>query len=107
MLIYIAGPLSIGEPSVVLRKVINAAMDVVLMGHTPYVPHFNILFDMVYPHSRSTWLRMDKEILAKCDALYRIPGKCKGADQEVKWARGLGIPVFRTPKSLLTYIKKH
>jgi hypothetical protein len=32
--------------------------------------------------------------LAKCDCLLRLPGESKGADNEVFWAKKLGMPVY-------------
>jgi hypothetical protein len=33
-------------------------------------------------------------LLQRCDALLRIPGESKGADQDVERARALGLPVY-------------
>jgi hypothetical protein len=33
-------------------------------------------------------------LLERCDALLRIPGASKGADQDVERARALGLPVY-------------
>ena len=34
------------------------------------------------------------QLIEKCDAIFRIPGASKGADQDVEIARSKGLPVF-------------
>ena len=37
-------------------------------------------------------------LLTRCDAVLRIPGESKGADQGVRIARERGLPVFRSDR---------
>ena len=38
--------------------------------------------------------RVARRVLARCDAVYRIPGASHGADGDVAQARALGLPCF-------------
>lgn len=35
-----------------------------------------------------------RRLIARCDALLRVPGASKGADEDVRLARELGLPVY-------------
>jgi len=39
-------------------------------------------------------------LLTRCDAVLRIPGESKGADQDVRIARERGLPVFRSVEEI-------
>jgi hypothetical protein len=39
-------------------------------------------------------------LLARCDALLRIPGESRGADLDVARAKELGLPVYTDPSEL-------
>lgn len=40
------------------------------------------------------WMRIDFELIRRCDGLLRLPGESVGADAEVEHAGKLGLPVF-------------
>ncbi|HEY0792709.1 MAG TPA: hypothetical protein VGD78_16725 [Chthoniobacterales bacterium] len=42
--------------------------------------------DFLYPVAR--------RLIARCDAVLRVPGESKGADQDVRLAREHGLPVY-------------
>ena len=42
--------------------------------------------DVMYPTA--------ERLLERCDAVLRLPGESRGADQDVAIARGRGIPVY-------------
>ena len=64
-------------------------------GFTPLVPHLTMLWDMVSPKPYEEWLDYDRELLARCDALLRVPGYSVGATRETRFAESLRIPVIR------------
>ncbi len=35
-----------------------------------------------------------RRLIARCDAVLRVPGESKGADEDVRLARGRGLPVY-------------
>ncbi len=63
------------------------------MGLSVICPHKNTaLFDGELPPE--VWLRGDMTMLARCDAIVRIPGKSEGADAEMNFAKLRGIQRF-------------
>ena len=101
--VYVAGPITKGTPSGVLRDAIDAAQE--LYGHDclPYIPHLDIITDLVYPRSWDEWLAIDLKIVERCDAVFRLPGESPGARKEVTHAGRMGIPVFRTWPALAAW----
>ena len=87
MLIYVAGPYTKGDTAQNVRKSIDAAEMIVQKGHTPYIPHLAHFWHILYPHEIEFWYNYDIEWLIMCDAVYRLPGESKGADNEVCKAR--------------------
>ena len=63
-------------------------------GHTPYIPHLTHFWHLVFPHEIEVWYKYDMEWLKLCQALLRLPGESEGADEEVKSAAILGLPVY-------------
>jgi hypothetical protein len=94
MLVYIACPYTKGDVAINVRNAIDAAEHLANLGHTPIVPVLNHLWHMIYPHDHGYWMRMDRELLPKCDAILRLPGESKGADEECELAKQHGIPVM-------------
>lgn len=72
---------------------------------TPFIPHVSLLWHMVTPRPYDFWLDYDIEVLAKCDALLRLPGESAGADKEVAFALDCGIPVFYSKTDLREWAK--
>ena len=70
---------------------------------TPVVPHLSILWDIFSSRTADEWLSYGLALLARCDALFRIPGESVGADQEVKFATDSGIPVFHEESKLFEW----
>ncbi len=94
MLIYISAPYTQGDVVQNVRRAINAADDLLTMGHIPYVPHLTHFWHFISPKPWETWLEIDKAIIPKCDALLRLNGESVGADIEVEVAEAIGIPVY-------------
>jgi hypothetical protein len=70
-------------------------------GYLAFVPHINIVWDMIVPNPPEFYLWWDKEWLKTCDALLRLPGRSQGSDGEVALAEELGIPVFYDLEDLI------
>jgi hypothetical protein len=95
-LIYIASRYSDSEEALVVANVdrqCRAANRIIDMGHVPYAPNLNHYFALHKQRSYEEWLRIDFEIIGRCDILLRLPGSSPGADREVEYALSLGIPV--------------
>ena len=108
MMILVAGPYRSGtgdDPQRMaenLRKLEEAALSLFRAGHIPIIgewvalPLLNVagsqtigdaLYDeIVYPAAN--------RLLMHCDAVLRLPGESKGADEDVRLAKERGLPVY-------------
>jgi hypothetical protein len=94
-LVYVAGPYGKPEPVENTHNAIRAAERLQSTGLvTAVVPHLSLLWHLVCPHPTDHWYDYDLALLARCDALLRLPGISVGADKEVVFARKRHIPVF-------------
>lgn len=92
--IYIAGPYSKGDVCLNVREAIWAADRLLDKGFVPYIPHLTHFWHLLSPKEYEIWTALDMEWLIKCDAVLRLLGDSKGADEEVRTAHELNIPVF-------------
>ncbi|MCD5348090.1 DUF4406 domain-containing protein [Agromyces sp. S2-1-8] len=108
MLILIAGPYASGtggDPELMaknLRRLEEAAWPIFQAGHVPMIgewvalpvlasagasgPSDPLAAEVMYPTA--------ERLLQHCDAVLRLPGASRGADQDVAIARDRGIPVY-------------
>lgn len=93
-IVFISGPYTHPDPVVNTRIAIDAWNKLVDAGYTPIVPHVSMLLHLVYPKPIEFWYEYDIEIMKRCDAVLRLPGKSTGADGEVKAAKELGMQVY-------------
>jgi hypothetical protein len=103
--VYIAGPFSKGDVLLNVASAIDAGERVLALGHTPFIPHMNLVWNLRYEHHASVWYAWDNEWLKVCDAILRLPGESPGADNEVKLALTLHIPVFFSMKTFESWLK--
>ena len=109
MLILIAGPYRSGthdDPVLMkenLARLEAAALAVHRLGHLPMIGEWVALPLMRLAGSQfpgdAVWEAIQypvaHSLLEKCDAVYRIEGASKGADQDVRIATERGLPVYR------------
>jgi hypothetical protein len=107
LLILIAGPYrsgTNGDPQAMaanLERLEAAAWPVFAAGHLPVIgewialpvlrsagagPTDPLADEVLYPAA--------ERLLARCDAVLRLPGDSRGADQDVATARRRGLPVY-------------
>ena len=108
MMILIAGPYRSGtgdDPELIrrnLRRLEEAALPLFRAGHIPVIGEWLALpllevagstrlgdalwEEIVYPIAH--------RLLTRCDAVLRLEGSSKGADQDVRIAQELGLPVY-------------
>lgn len=94
MFIYVAGPYTKGDVAQNVREAIYVGNNLRALGHTPFIPHLTHFWHMLIPKEIEFWYQYDIEWLEKCDAVFRIAGESKGADEEVRLAKEMGKPVF-------------
>lgn len=94
-MIYVAGPYTKPEPVENVHRMIRIGDALWDLGVVPIVPHLSLLWQMVRPREYEEWLEYDLHIMARCDAVLRVPGKSLGADREVRMAIEHGQSVIR------------
>ena len=110
MLILIAGPYASGtdgNPELMarnLKRLEEAAWPIFRAGHVPMIgewvalpvlesagasgPTDPLAAEVMYPTA--------ERLLQHCDAVLRLPGESRGADQDVAIAQSRGIPVYHS-----------
>lgn len=108
LIIMVAGPYRTGtnDDPVLIAKNLDrleaAAMPVYRAGHIPVIgewvalplakqagsraPGDSVADEYLYP--------VAQRLIERCDAIYRIEGASKGADQDVQLARQRGLPIY-------------
>jgi hypothetical protein len=105
-LIYIAGPYTKGDPVENTRNATAVGKHIYARtGAGVIIPHLSLLAHMAFPEPPDFWYGFDLAILSHCTHLLRLPGESWGADQEVKRAHELGIPVFLDMGKLLVALR--
>jgi hypothetical protein len=94
LLIYIASPYTKGDVAVNVRAQLEAAHRIMDAGHAPVTPLLRHFLHIHRARPYEDWTRLDNAIIPRVDALLRLPGESKGADDEVKLARCYGIVVL-------------
>lgn len=94
-LIYIAGPYTIPDPVENVHHHMRWWFKIAEGGlMVPVMPTLSMFLHLLHPKPYEFWLDIDFEVLAHCQAMFRIKGESKGADMEEKKAEELDIPVF-------------
>ena len=92
--VYIASPYTKGDPVLNVRRSLEAADELMLLGFVPFAPLLSHFWHFYSPKDYLVWTAYDLEWVPVCDALLRLPGESTGADREVEEAREHGVPVF-------------
>jgi len=90
--VYVAGPYTKGDVAVNVREAVRAAEELVALGYEPFIPHLTHFWHCIFPHEVEFWYERDIHWLKKCDAILRLPGESRGADEEMRVAKEHGIP---------------
>ena len=94
-MVYVAGPYRHPDPCENTKRAMDIATIMLDSGLVvPILPHLTHYWHSCQPRKEEVWLTLDMHQLARCDGLYRIPGKSRGADIEVGVAEHLGMPIF-------------
>jgi hypothetical protein len=108
MLILIAGPYRSGtndDPRLLqanLTRLEQAAWPLFRAGHLPMIGEWVALpvlrgaggTTVADPLAAGIMYPTAERLLERCDAVLRLPGESRGADQDVAIARNRGIPVY-------------
>jgi hypothetical protein len=102
-LVYVAGPIS-GDPFGCVRQSAEAFTWLRGLGCVPFCPQWSVIAEMADPRPYEDWMAYDFDVIARCDALLRLPGESPGAEREVVEASVAGIPVFRYQPSITSTV---
>jgi hypothetical protein len=101
-LVYIACPLTKGNRNWNYYQAHEAESKLMLAGFAPQNPAHTIVlpfsWDVDYPYDM--WLDCCFPLIARMDAVLRLPGYSVGADAECTHAEKCGVPVFYDIESL-------
>ena len=114
LIILIAGPYRSGtnddplKMSANLQKLESFALPIYRTGHIPMIGEWVALPILRSAGSKEVDSVVHEEflypvaarLLTRCDAVLRIPGQSKGADQDVRIARERGLPVFHSVEEI-------
>ncbi len=103
--IYISGPMGLGDQILNQKWIIDAAEKFHVLGAVSIMPIGSILWHSHYPKTHSLWVTLDCSILLRCDLVFRIPGRSKGADIEEEAARVGRIPHFTDWEKAVKYLE--
>jgi hypothetical protein len=92
--IYVSGPYTKGDTVIHVRNAIEAGMRLRESGFVPIIPHLFHFAHLIDPQDYRYWMDWDMELLARCDAIIRLPGESSGADEEVAWMEEHGRLVY-------------
>ena len=110
LIILIAGPYRSGtndDPQLIaknLDKLESFALPIYQAGHIPMIGEWVALPIIKQAGSKSLSDKIASEflypvasrLLQRCDAVLRVEGESKGADEDVRIARQRGLPVFHS-----------
>ena len=105
--VYVSGPISKGDLLANLCQARAAGDRLLKAGFAPLVPHLSCYWAGDTPEvlpsgtTHEDWMGLDLPWVSVSDALLRLPGESVGADQEVKRAEELGIPVYGSVEALI------
>lgn len=105
--VYVAGPISKGDLRENIKQARQAGDRLLKAGFAPYVPHLTCYWAGDTPEvlpsgtTHEDWMGLDLPWVAVADAVLRLPGESPGADQEVAFAKELGIPVYMDVEELI------
>lgn len=108
MMILVAGPYASGthgDPALMqrnLERLEEAAWPIFQAGHVPMIGEWVALPVLrsagasgpTDPLAQQVMYPTAERLLERCDAVLRLPGESRGADQDVAIAEARGIPVF-------------
>lgn len=102
--VYIASPYTLGDQALNVRKQMDIFNELANTGKiAPFAPLLFHFQHLVHPRRQSSWMEIDLNWVRVCDALLRLPGTSKGADEEVAFAQSFNIPVFYTIEDLKSH----
>lgn len=93
--IFISGPIAAGDRVENLAAALQAFRVLADHGFAPFCPHLSMFIAFSMPGIRyEDWMQIDLPWVEVADAVLRLPGESKGADQECQLALQRGLTVY-------------
>lgn len=106
MRVYVAHPIAYGDQFDNVRNALLTADKLIDMGHTPFVPHMNVLWQMITGRKDvDAWLQWDEVWIKQCECLLRLDKTTpsRGCDHEERIATLNRIPIFYSIEDMEEY----
>lgn len=116
--VYIASPLTKGEPTLNIRFQAMILNELQLEGRVfPLAPLSVAHFNEMYPQPESFWLEYTLEMMEMCDCVLRLPATCDARPEYHQWesngcagevlrAKELDKPVFFSKAELYDWVHR-
>lgn len=94
--VYCAGPITKPAHAPNVHEGLKKFFELQAAGFDVFLPHLSVYSEIFNPGAMSyeDWLAYDFNWIRGSHALFRMPGASSGAEREVAFAQGLGLPVF-------------
>ena len=93
IVVYISSPYTKGDQAINVRNQMVMTDELMTKGFCTITPLYTHFQHMIRPRNYEDWMKVDLELVRRCDVVLRLPGESSGADKEVAYAEKLGIPV--------------
>jgi len=103
--VYIASPYTLGDVAVNVKTQIDCCSTLIDLGYAPFTPLLSHFVHMAHPKKYDDWMKQDLIWISSCDCLLRLPGESSGADKEIEFADGLGLPIYYSIEELIKFEK--
>lgn len=102
-IVYISGPITLGDREHNLRQAQKAHLRLMAAGFAVINPILTMTIPGCWDVPHDDWIAADLPLIEKADALLRLSGESKGADEEVDHAYKCEIPVFENIDHLIGF----
>lgn len=99
--IYLSGPISLGPKGHNLGQFLDVHEKLMHAGYAPLNPGLTMLLPFQADVRHAEWLASDLPWVEVSDAVLRLPGDSRGADQECAHAARCGIPIYHSFEEVL------
>lgn len=102
-MVFISAPYTHPDPIENTRIVCEVWHKLRKCGFIPFAPHLSMLLQFHKPMDIQFWYDYDIEVMKRCDIVLRLQGESVGADNEVRIATNIGVPVFTSVDELVEF----
>lgn len=110
LMVYVASPITKPDPISNAMIAIAVGDELMAFGMCPFLPQLSYFqqkygryYAEDYGEDYELFMKIDFEVLSRCDVLLRLPGFSLGADREVEYALSLDKIVFYDIDTLIRY----